>query len=204
MSLRGWLRKRGLLGRRSRAEESPRYSARAYTGPRPWTLAWLWQEFLYTFLPAYIAVALISHYVVQGIHVYGASMEPALYENDRIVVDKVTYRFRPPRRGEIVILHVWQYREDLLKRVVGLPGEEIAIHDGRVYVNGQPLNEPYLREPTPGEVPPTRIPPMHYFVLGDNRDASGDSRYFGPVPRSAIIGRVIFRYWPPERIGPVH
>lgn len=189
------------------SDHEPIYGAErvpASTGPRPWTLAWLWQEFIYTVLPAIIVAKLITTFVVQGTHIYGPSMEPALYEGDRVFVEKVSYRFRPPQRGDIVMLHLPQYRDFLIKRVVGLPGEEIAIHDGHVYINGHVLLEPYLTEPTPGEMPAMRIPALHYFVLGDNRDDSNDSRYFGPVPRDYIVGRLVLRFWPPERAGLVH
>jgi len=160
-------------------------------------------EVVGTLLPAVLIAALIHLFLAQATRVYGQSMEPTLHMDDRLLVEKITYRFRPPQRGDIVVIRLWEGREPLIKRIVGLPGEEIAIRNGRVYINGQPLEEDYLAEPTQGYLPPTRIPPMHYFVLGDNRDGSNDSRNFGPVPRDKIIGRAIFRYWPPGSIGPL-
>ncbi len=158
-------------------------------------------EIMGTLLPAVIIAVLIHLFLAQATRVYGQSMEPTLHTDDRLLVEKITYRFRPPQRGDIVVIQLYKGSQPLIKRIVGLPGEEIAIRNGQVYINGQPLQEDYLREPTTGYLPPTRIPPMHYFVLGDNRDGSNDSRNFGPVPRDKILGRAIFRYWPPQSIG---
>ncbi len=164
----------------------------------------LFSEVINTLVPAVLIALLIHLFLAQATRVYGQSMEPTLHTNDRIIVEKVTYRFRPPQRGDIVVVQVYEGSQPLVKRIVGLPGEEIAIRNGRVYINGQPLEEPYLREPTLGYLPPTRIPPMHYYVLGDNRNGSSDSRVFGPIPRDRILGRALFRYWPPNAIGFVH
>lgn len=158
-------------------------------------------EVVGTLLPAVLIASLIYLFLAQATRVYGQSMEPTLHTNDRVIVEKITYRFHPPQRGDIVVVRVNQHSQPLIKRIVGLPGETIAVHDGRVYINGRPLNEPYLARPTHGYLPPTRIPPLHYFVMGDNRDASNDSRSFGPVPRENILGRAVFRYWPPSKIG---
>ncbi len=164
----------------------------------------LWNEFTGTILPALVIAILIHLFLIQPTRVYGQSMEPTLHSEDRVLLDKITYHFRPPQRGDVVVLILRQDYPHLIKRIVGLPGETIAIHDGRVFIDGKPLKEPYLNHPTSGVLPPTRIPPMYYFVLGDNRGASNDSRSFGPVPRDHIVGRAIFRYWPPGAIGPLH
>lgn len=158
-------------------------------------------EGLGTLLPAVLIALLIHLFLAQATRVYGQSMEPTLHTNDRVIVEKITYRFRSPERGDVVVVRVKDRSQPLIKRIVGLPGETIAIHDGRVYIDGRPLDEPYLSRPTHGFLPPTRIPPLHYFVLGDNRDASSDSRSFGPVAKEDIVGRAIFRYWPPTQIG---
>ncbi len=164
----------------------------------------LWSELVGTVLPAVIIALVIHLFLAQATRVYGQSMEPTLHTDDRIIIEKVSYYFHPPRRGDIVVVRVESRSNPLIKRIVGLPGETIAIHDGKVFINGKPLEEDYLGEPTTGYLPPTRIPMMHYFVLGDNRQASSDSRYFGPIPRKAIQGRAFFRYWPPGKIGFVH
>jgi signal peptidase I len=95
--------------------------------------------------------------------------------------------------------------ELLIKRVIGLPGDVVEIHDGHVIVNGQPLNEPYVAgSTTTGFYAPTTIPPLQIFVLGDNRGFSNDSRSFGTIPLEDVVGRAWFSYWPPEQIGFVH
>ena len=164
----------------------------------------LWREITGTILPAVLIAVVIHLFLAQATRVYGQSMEPTLHSEDRVILDKITYRFRPPQRGDVVVITLRKNYPHLIKRIVGLPGETIAIHDGRVYINGKPLEEDYLDKPTLGVLPPTRIPPMYYFVLGDNRSASNDSRSFGPVPREHIVGRAIFRYWPPTAIGLIH
>ncbi len=164
----------------------------------------LLSELFGTLLPAVLIAILIHLFLAQATRVYGQSMEPTLHTNDRVIVEKISYRFRPPKRGDIVVVKLNERSQPLIKRVVGLPGETIAIRGGRVFINGQPLDEPYVQTPTHGRLPPTRIPAMHYFVLGDNRDASNDSRNFGPVPRESILGRALFRYWPPHQIGFLH
>lgn len=164
----------------------------------------LWGELTGTLLPAVIIALVIHLFLAQATRVYGQSMEPTLHTNERVIVEKISYRFRSPQRGEIVVVRLDQRSQPLIKRVVGLPGEVIAIHDGQVYINDRPLEEDYLQRPTHGYLSPTRIPPMHYFIMGDNRGASNDSRSFGPVSRDQIIGRAFLRYWPPESIGFVH
>ena len=91
--------------------------------------------------------------------------------------------------------------ELLIKRVVGLPGAVIEIHDGQVFINGRPLTEPYLGGNTPGYYGPVTVPPLHIFVLGDNRGFSNDSRNFGTIPLKNVIGRAWFSYWPPDQVG---
>jgi signal peptidase I len=126
------------------------------------------------------------------------SMSPTLAAGDRIAVDS-----RPglrPRRGEVWVFSVpnggiW------VKRIVGLPGETVEVSGGRVLVNGTPLAEPYLAAPTPYAMPPTRVGPDQYFVLGDNRKAAQDSHSLGPLHASRLLGRVQYRYWPPARFG---
>jgi signal peptidase I len=120
------------------------------------------------------------------------------------VVEKVTYRFHGPRRGDIVVIDLPEAGPELLiKRVIGLPGETISGHGGQVYVDGEPLDELYVTSPGGRDVPEQTIPPLHVFVMGDNRQFSNDSRNFGPVPIDDIIGRAWFSYWPLELLGPI-
>lgn len=159
------------------------------------------REVLETFVPAIIIALLIHIFLAQATRVYGQSMEPNLHTDMRLVVEKISYRLHGPERGDIVVLRVRPDEDLLIKRIIGLPGEEVSIHDGQVYINGQPLDEPYLNQETRGNMAPQVVPPLHVFVMGDNRRASNDSRSFGPIHRDNIIGRAWFAYWPPQTIG---
>jgi signal peptidase I len=159
-------------------------------------------ELLSTLLPALLVALLIQAFLVQSTIVYGQSMEPNLRTDQRLMVEKISYRVHGPRRGDIVVL------QDptggpipLVKRVVGLPGERITLAHGRVYVDGALLDEPYLDQGTAGEGRSWLVPPMQIFVMGDNRSHSKDSRYFGTVPLDAVIGHAIFRLWPHNQLG---
>jgi len=158
-----------------------------------------------TILPA-VGIALLIHvFLAQATRVYGQSMEPSLHTNERLVVEKLSYRFHGPRRGDIVVLHDPTGGPELLiKRVVGLPGERVTMFDGRVAIDGAPLEEPYLSQPTLGQGRSWLVPPLSVFVMGDNRGASRDSRIFGPVPMEQLVGRAVFRYWPPDGVGIMH
>ena len=162
------------------------------------------REILETVLPALIIVLVINMFLAQATRVEGQSMEPNLHDNQRLIIEKVSYYIHPPQRGDIVVLRLPNRRSDpLIKRVVGLPGETVEIADGRVIINGQPLDEPYLDQATYNSMPARVVPENQVFVLGDNRGFSNDSRAFGFVPFADIIGRAWFRYWPPDEIGPV-
>lgn len=122
-----------------------------------------------------------------------------------MVVEKLSYRFHGPQRFDVVVLKVAsQANELLIKRVIGLPGETVEIKDGRVYVDGSPLEEPFVRgETRPGRHGRVVVPPLHVYVMGDNRDHSNDSRSFGPVPIDDIVGRAWVSYWPLQDLGPI-
>ena len=161
------------------------------------------RELLETVVPAVLIAALIHVFLAQATRVYGQSMEPNLHTDQRLIVEKLSFRFHGPRRGDIVVLNQpgCDDCELLIKRVVGLPGEEISIRGGDVYADGRLLDEPYLSQVTAGLYGPDRVPPLHVLVLGDNRGASNDSRAFGPVHRDEILGRAWFSYWPWEQVG---
>lgn len=161
---------------------------------------WL-REMLETILPAILIAILINLLLAQPTRVHGLSMEPSLHSEQRLVVEKISYRLHGPRRGDIVVFGVPQSDELLIKRVVGLPGEKVEIHDGMVYINGEPLQEPYLDQETRGRFGPITVPPLHVFVLGDNRSFSNDSRAFGAVPIADVVGRAWFSYWPLSDVG---
>lgn len=164
------------------------------------------REILETVLPALLIALLINVFVGQATRVEGQSMEPSLHTDQRLVVEKVSYRFHGPQRFDIVVLKLpGQGEELLIKRVVGLPGEKVDIHDGEVYINGELLDEPFINgETRPGREVSITVPPLHVFVLGDNRDHSNDSRSFGPIPIENLVGRAWISYWPPENMGLVH
>lgn len=146
----------------------------------------------------FIGYALMFNFSV----VRGSSMAPGIHDGDRILVDHLSYVFRDVQRGDIVVL---QYpldpSLDYIKRVIGVPGDRVEIHDGAVWVNDEPLAEPYVSDRDPRTRLSAIVQPEHFFVLGDNRPHSSDSREFGQVPRDNLRGRVEVRVWPPERIG---
>lgn len=156
---------------------------------------------------AVIAMAIfviVYFFLVQPHQVYGNSMVPTLQNGDYILTNKISYRFHLPQRGDIVVFktHANPAR-DFIKRIIGLPGEKILVKNGKVFVNGKQLQESYLAPNTPTfsgsllkEGKEFIIPPKKYFVLGDNRINSSDSRDFGPISQEDIIGKAWLRYWP--------
>ena len=155
-----------------------------------------------TVVPAVLIALFVNVFLVQAMVVHGPSMTPNLTYNQRVIVDKITYHlFHGPRRGDVVIVCRPEEDELLVKRTVALPGETVAVFNGQVFINDQPLDEPWATRQGGLDYPPTRVPPQHVFVLGDNREVSRDSRYFGPVPIEQIGGKVRFTIWPLDRIG---
>jgi len=163
----------------------------------------VWQELVETILPAVSIALVVYFFLARTITVQGQSMEPNLHGQQRLIVDLVSYRFRPPERGEIIVFDVPESVSEipLIKRVVGIPGDTVETKQGAAYLNGQRLDEPYLKEMTLGRMTPRLVPEGHVFVLGDNRNHANDSRYFGMVPYDDIIGRAWISYWPPEDVG---
>jgi len=160
------------------------------------------RDILETILPALLIVLVVNLFLAQATRVEGQSMEPNLHNNQRLIIEKISYRFRPPRSGDIVVIRMPNRSSDpLIKRVIGLPGETVEVRDGHVFINGQALQEPYLEQLTFGNIAAHVIPAEFIFVLGDNRGASNDSRSFGEVRISSIVGRAWFRYWPLEDLG---
>ena len=164
------------------------------------------RDVLETLVPALLIVLVVNVFLAQATRVEGQSMEPNLHNNQRLVIEKISYHFHPPQRGDVVVLKRPNRQDDppLIKRVVALAGETIEIRDGRVYINGEVLDESYLDQMTFGDVDPDPVAPEHVYVLGDNRGASNDSRSFGQVALSDIIGRAWLRYWPLDEIGVMH
>jgi signal peptidase I len=136
--------------------------------------------------------------------VSGPSMSPQIESGEYVVVNTLSYRFGDPHRGEIIAFrHERSAPMVFLKRVVGLPGERVRIDRGQVYVDGRELSEPYLRYGDRRSVPETALPAGSYYVLGDNRRDSDDSRDWGPVPRDQIVGRALLGLWPLAHLGPL-
>jgi len=152
-------------------------------------------------------------FAVQTVHVEGLSMFSTLNDNDYLIADKIDYRLHSPQRGDIIILRPpTDNSKDFIKRVIALPGERLLIRDGIIYINGHRLDEPYLPEawtlfnnwPVNGSPDGEVIPPNQYFVMGDNRNRSQDSRVFGPIGRDRIDGRAWFRIWPINHFGGIY
>jgi len=151
---------------------------------------------------AVLSLVIIT-FVVQAFYIPSGSMEPTLMVDDRILVAKFLYRFEPVQRGDVIVFrYPLNPSRDFVKRVIGLPGQHVQLKEGVVYVDGARVSEKgYTIRPDFGNYGPITVPPNEYFVLGDNRNNSEDSRFFGYVPRANIIGRAVFIYWPPQRIG---
>ena len=144
-----------------------------------------------------IAIAfLVVNSLIGRFRIEQVSMEPNLHEGEYVIVDKVSYLFHAPERGDIVVLRR-PGQPDLIKRVIGLSGETIEVRGGQAYIDGQPLMEPYLPQPINQDTPPQTVPAGRYFVMGDNRNNSQDSRSFGTIPFGDIVGRAWIIYWPP-------
>ena len=170
------------------------------------SLVWrLLREVVETVIPAILIAVFITLFLAQATQVYGQSMEPNLQAGHRLIVEKISYRLHSPHRGDIIVLRLSdQSGNYLIKRVIGLPGETIEIHDRQVFVDDQLVDEPYVSQRIRYSMSPRRIPEDSIFVLGDNRNFSNDSHSFGPVPLANVIGRAWIRYWPLDEIGLVH
>ncbi len=146
-------------------------------------------------------------FVYQPVKVEGGSMEPGLEDQERIFINKLVYHFESIERGDIVVFHYPRdTRKSFIKRVIGLPGDRIRIDYGHVYVNGMSLPESYVPPDYQDarSYPDTVIPANAYFVLGDHRSMSNDSREIGPIMRGFIYGKAVFGYWPMEKLGILH
>ncbi len=153
---------------------------------------------------AALTAVLIVVFVIQPVKVEGTSMEPRLLDQERIFVNKFVYRIADIHREDVVVF--WYPKDptkSFIKRVIGLPGEEVLIRNGIVYINGEPLDEPYVPGQffDPTSFGPVVVPPNSYFVLGDHRNSSNDSRSWGFVPYQSIFGKAVLRYWPIGKFG---
>ena len=154
-----------------------------------------------------IASFFIVTFLYQPVRVEGTSMQPELRNRDRLFINKFFFRFETIRRGEIVVFHYpLDPQKSYIKRIIGLPGDTVSIVRGQVFIDGKPLKEPYVpaRYRDSRSMPPLVVPPGEYFVMGDHRSVSSDSRSWGPVDRDLIYGRADFIYWPESAMGVVH
>jgi signal peptidase I len=152
---------------------------------------------------ALLVAVLIRAFIIQLYWIPSESMEPQLLVGDGIVANKIVCRLAEPVRGDIFVFRFPKdQRVHIVKRVIGLPGEKVEIKDDSVYIDGEPLQEPYL-EPAPAmpDYGPVEVPPGQYFMMGDNREGSQDSRAWGFVPRSLLVGKAWVRFWPLSRIS---
>jgi signal peptidase I len=186
--------------------------------PAPWRTAADW---LLTILVAVGAVLAIKAWIVNPYRIPSSSMEPTLHcaepgdgclagFSDRVLANRFIYHFREPERGDIIVFETPPEAQarcgaggTFVKRLIGLPGERIAERNGVIYIDGKPLKEGYLspEQRDDAAYPERKVPADHYFMLGDNRGQSCDSRIWGAVPGENIIGEVFAVYWPPQRIG---
>lgn len=163
------------------------------------TRYWLRDLVLSVFL-AFIVIV----FLYQPVQVEGTSMMPRLVNHERIFINKFVYRLEAIQRDDIVVFwYPLDPTKSYIKRVVGLPGEMVSIRDGCVYINGKALKEPYIPRGYLDHqtYPPTRVEPDHYYVLGDHRESSNDSRVWGTVDRKFIYGKAVFVYWPFSQFG---
>jgi signal peptidase I len=167
-----------------------------------------WVEFLVMLLIAFALVfGFVRPFVLEAFWIPSKSMVPTLEVGDRVFVNKFIYRFHEPERHDIIVFKSSEGsteagQEDLIKRVVGLPGDEILVQDGVLLVNGEPQEEPYVNQQSPdtSSFGPVTVPEGEVFVMGDNRANSLDSRYIGPVPFENIEGEAFMIFWPPGHI----
>jgi signal peptidase I len=171
---------------------------------RLWRAAW---ELVHDLAVAILFCFFLITFVAQAFRVQGTSMLPLLEDGERIIVNKFIYRFHAIERGDVVVF--WYPRDpsvSFIKRVVGVPEDTVEIRAGQLYVNGQPVREDYLapRFRDDDNLAPTKVAKGYYFVLGDHRNSSNDSRSWGEVPEKYIYGRAVYRFWPLSKLGTIH
>ncbi len=175
--------------------------------PKPTWRSWV--ENLQVVAIALVLALLIRTFVAEPRFIPSDSMVPTLLVGDRLIIEKVSYRFHPPQAGDIVVfdpppqLQERGYARDqaFIKRIIGLPGQIIEVRDRQVWVDQHPLQEPYVAEAPDYQMPPVKVPPGSYFVMGDNRNNSNDSHVWGFLPSDNLIGRACFRFFPLTRLG---
>ena len=159
------------------------------------------RELLTTVLPAVFIALLVNVFVAEAVAIEdGPSMQPNLYRGDQMLTEKISYRFHPPRRGDVVVVDRPGNQKTLVKRVIAVAGETIEVRGGHAWVNGQPVDEPWIEQFGGPGYRPEVVPEDHVFILGDNRAVSHDSRAIGPVPVDSVRGHVVLVYRPPDQV----
>ncbi len=163
-------------------------------------------EFIDSGLIALVLVFMIIRpFIIQAFYIPSGSMRPTLVENDKILVSKFAYRFHPLRRSDVIVFKAPPEaaldEKDFIKRLIALPGDVVEVRDGMVFINGQPLHEPYIAEPPVYDMPPVTVEPGKVFVMGDNRNDSNDSHAWGQLDADRIRGKALVIFWPLSRIG---
>ncbi|AMA08544.1 MULTISPECIES: signal peptidase I [Cyanophyceae] len=176
--------------------------------PKPW--AALWENI--RILVIALAIALVVRwFIAEPRYIPSGSMLPTLDLGDRIVVEKLSYRFQPVHRGDVVVFRTppqlellgYDPQQAFIKRIIATPGETVSVHNGTVYVDQAPLTEPFIAASPDYELPTLTVPPHSFFVLGDNRNNSNDSHIWGFVPADNVIGHAIFKFWPLNHLGKI-
>jgi signal peptidase I len=175
-----------------------------------------WVETIKTLATAAVLAFGIRTFVAEARYIPSESMLPTLEVNDRLIIEKVSYKFKDPDRGEVVVFmppasagrctdpnatNPQAPKDAFIKRVIGLPGDVVEARNGQVFINGNEIAENYIEAAPNYSYGPTKVPADSYLVLGDNRNNSCDSHYWGFVPRQNMIGRAMVRFWPPDRMG---
>lgn len=180
------------------------------------------KEWAQSIIVALILTLIIRTYVIQAFKIPSGSMRPTLMEGDKLFVNKYVYRFHSPERGDIIVFRYpgnpknpseteQDRKKDYIKRLVAFGGETVEIRDGRIYIDGKVLDDPqrfgkfyyYNHEDYGGPYQKILVPQNFYYVLGDNSANSTDSRFWGFVPKKNLIGKAVFRWWPPKKVGPL-
>lgn len=178
------------------------------------------RETFETIIIAFLLAIFIRATIAEARYIPSESMLPTLEIGDRLIIEKISNHFGIPNRGDIIVFYPPNRTElntDLftsivrwlgftsdvayIKRVIGLPGEKLSVENGTIFINGEPLEEPYINEKPFYEYPVITVPKDSIFMMGDNRNNSLDSHVWGPLPIKNIIGKAVFRFWPPNRIG---
>ena len=142
----------------------------------------------------------VVNFVSARIRVEGYSMEPTFHDGELVIVNKLAFTYAKPQRGDVIIFYYPRDpKEEYIKRIIGLPGDEVIVQDGKVTVNGETLVEPYIAD-SPAYSLKQTVPEGTLFVLGDNRNNSSDSHNWGPLPMKLVVGKAVFIYWPPQNM----